>query len=116
MYGAKPWSREGSRSRESLPIPRPIPARFQNEGIHDELAPAGSAPIPDFYQDSVVVAYKRSASDVPVASLEPKITASGGSPDVAMLEDGDVEKTTKIPIPAVGESAWIQYEFPAPQA
>ena len=33
-----------------------------------------------------------------------------------MLADGDLEKTTKIPIPAPGESSWIQYEFPSPQA
>ena len=46
-------------------------------------------------------------------SLHPKITASGGSPDPAMLTDGDLEKTTKLPIPAVGENAWIQYEFAA---
>ena len=32
----------------------------------------------------------------------PKITASGGSPDFAMLTDGDLEKTTKLPIPEVG--------------
>ena len=36
-------------------------------------------------------------------SLHAKITASGGSPDFAMLSDGDLEKTTKLPIPAVGE-------------
>jgi hypothetical protein len=33
-----------------------------------------------------------------------------------MLADGDLEKTTKLPIPAAGESAWIQYEFAAPTA
>ena len=32
-----------------------------------------------------------------------------------MLSDGDLEKTTKLPIPAAGESAWIQYEFAEPQ-
>jgi hypothetical protein len=85
--------------------------------IHDVMAaPAGSAPIPQFYADSVVVAYRRAAGDVPFDSLHAKITASAGSPDLGMLTDGDLEKTTKLPIPAVGASAWIQYEFPAPQA
>lgn len=89
---------------------------FQNVGIHDQMPPAGSAKIPEYYADSVVVAYKRSSIDVPVESLHAKITSSGGSPDVAMLSDGDLEKTTEIPIPAVGETSWIQYEFPTPQA
>ncbi len=33
-----------------------------------------------------------------------------------MLSDGDLEKSTKIPIPEVGSASWIQYEFPSPQA
>ena len=48
-------------------------------------------------------------------SLHPKVTASAGSPDEAILTDGDLEKTTKLPIPKAGESAWIQYEFAEPQ-
>jgi hypothetical protein len=89
---------------------------FQNVGIHDDPPPAGAAPLPQFYADSVVVAYRRPAGDVSFESLHAKITASAGSPDFAMLSDGDLEKKTKIPIPsAIGQSAWIQYEFPAPQ-
>ena len=89
---------------------------FQNMSIHDVLdAPAGSSPIPQFYADSVVIAYRRTASDVPLESLHPKMTASAGAPNAAMLSDGDLQKTTKLPIPPVGESAWIQYEFAEPQ-
>ena len=57
----------------------------------------------------------QACSDVSVESLHAKITASAGSPDQAILSDGDLEKTTKLPIPAAGESAWIQYEFQKPQ-
>ena len=90
---------------------------FQNMGIHDMIGgPEGSAAPPQFYADAAVVAYKVSASDVSIESLHPKVTASGGAPDVAKLTDGDLESTTKIPIPAPGESAWIQYEFAEPQA
>ena len=89
---------------------------FQNLAIQDVLdAPEGSPPIPQFYADAAVIAYRRPASDVPLESLHPKVTASAGAPDVAMLSDGDLQKTTKLPIPAVGESAWIQYEFAEPQ-
>jgi hypothetical protein len=89
---------------------------FQNEGIHDQQPPPGTLPIPQFYADSVVIAYKRASIDVPLEALHAKMTSSGGSPDATMLADGDLEKTTKLPIPAVGESSWIQYEFPQPQA
>ncbi len=88
---------------------------FQNAGIQDGAPPPGSRPIPQFYADSVVVAYRRAASDVPLEALHPKITSSGGSPDAAMLSDGDLQKTTKLPVPAVGGISWIQYEFPAAQ-
>ena len=89
---------------------------FQTMNVHDVMqAPAGSAPIPQFYADSVVVAYRRPNGDVPFESLQAKITASAGSPDFAMLTAGDLEKTTKLPIPSEGASSWIQYEFPAAQ-
>jgi hypothetical protein len=88
---------------------------FQNIGIRDSLrAPAGSKPTPQFYADSVVVAYRQPDSDVSLESLHPKITASGGSPDTAMLTDGDLAKFTGVPIPPAGERAWIQYAFEKP--
>jgi (4-O-methyl)-D-glucuronate---lignin esterase len=88
---------------------------FQSVKLHGGVAPPGSAPAPHFYADSVVVAYPRPAGDVPIESLPVKITVSAGSPDLAMLTDGDLQKTTGLPIPAAGASSWIQYEFPAPQ-
>ena len=89
---------------------------FQNMSIHDQQPPPGTMEIPQFYADAAVVAYKRAAADESVEDLHAKITASGGSPDFAMLSDGDLEKGTKLPIPAAGASCAIQYEFPAPQA
>ncbi len=58
---------------------------------------------------------KRPTGDKSVEELQAKITASGGSPDFAMLTDGDLEKTTKLPIGEPGHDPWIQYEFPQPQ-
>lgn len=106
--GGKPFS-------GVLPAPPSNSGAFQNEGIHDQPTP-GAAPVPTFYKDSVVIAYKRPAADKSLEDLHPKITASGGSPDLAMLNDGDVEKATKLPISAEGQTSWIQYEFPQPQA
>jgi hypothetical protein len=89
---------------------------FQNMTIREFLAqPEATKPIPQFYADVAVVAYPAPTSDVPPESLHPKVTASGGSIDVTMLSDGDLEKTTKLPIPPAGQSAWIQYEFAASQ-
>ncbi len=89
---------------------------FQDLGIHDALsAPRGAKPVPQYFADSVVVAYRRPADDVSTESLHPTMTASGGSPDFAMLADGDLEKTTELPIPPKGQSSWIQYEFAKPE-
>ena len=89
---------------------------FQNLGIRDNMErPAGAPAIPQFYADAAVVAYRRAAGDVSTESLHAKVTASAGSPDIDLLSDGNLEKTTLLPIPAIGESSWIQYEFPTPQ-
>ncbi len=90
---------------------------FQNMGVRDALnAPEGAPAPPQFYADAAVIAYRRPADDVAIEALNPKITASAGAPDTAMLSDGDLEKTTKLPIPKAGESVWIQYEFAEPKA
>lgn len=89
---------------------------FQSLGIHDMIAaPEGAAAAPEFYADAAVIAYRRAKDDVPIESLRPKISASAGTPDAALLDDGDLEKTTNLPVPKVGESAWIQFEFAEPQ-
>ena len=86
---------------------------FQNLGNHPA---SGAKPGPQFYADSVVVAYRQPDTDVSLESLHPTITASGGSPDPAMLADGDLSQATEIAIPAPGAKAWIQYAFPSPVA
>src|SRR6202795_1784837 len=112
-YGGSETFVEGGRpSTGTLAHPPSNTGAFQNMGVRDALAPpAGAAAPPQYYADAGVIAYRRAASDVSVQSLRPKITASAGSPDAAILSDGDLEKTTKLPIPKAGESSWIQYEF-----
>ena len=109
VEGGKPFTGK-------LAHPPEVTGSFQNLPTHDLLAaPEGSKPIPQFYADGPVVAYKRSGDDVPLQSLHPKMTSSGGSPDSAMLSDGDLEKATKLPIPKEAkDTAWIQWEFPEP--
>ncbi|MGB7546297.1 MAG: glycosyl hydrolase [Terracidiphilus sp.] len=90
---------------------------FQDMSIHDMIAaPEGARKTPQYYADSVVVAYRQPAADMSIEALHAKVTASAGNPDEGILTDGDLEKTTGLPIPAAGQSAWIQYEFAEPQA
>ncbi len=86
---------------------------FQNLGIEDEDSQHFKSP--QFYADSVVVAYKVPDNDLPIEDLQPKITSSGGRLDTSLLSDSDLQKTTALPSAPVGEKAWIQYEFPQPQ-
>jgi alpha-L-rhamnosidase len=107
----------GKRFNGPLAHPPTRTGAFQELGIHDMIAaPEGAAPVPEFYADTAVIAYRRAADDVPVEQqMQPKITASAGAPDTALLDDGELNKTTGVPIPKVGESTWIQYEFAQPQ-
>lgn len=113
------WSKtliEGGRPfHAKLPHPPENTGAFQGIGIRDVLKPpAGAKPIPQFYADSVVVAYRQPQTDVALESYHPTITASGGSPDPAMPTDGDLSKSTEIPNPPEGGKSWIQYAFPEP--
>ncbi len=113
------WVEGGKPFTGMLAHPPSNTGAFQNIAFTERGIPAaGSAdhPKPQFYADSVVIAYRAAATDMSLASLHPKITASAGSPDVAMLSDGDLDKTTGLPIPRAGESVWIQYEFAEPTA
>ena len=99
----------------TLAHPPETTGAFQDIGIRDALgAPPGAKSAPQFYRDSVVIAYRQPETDVSLDSLHPTITASGGAPDFAMLSDGDLSKATGLPIPAPGQQAWIQYAFPQP--
>jgi hypothetical protein len=88
---------------------------FQNLRIEERGGRGIQFKVPPFYADCAVVAYKVPASDVPFENLQAKITSSGGNIDTALLSDGDLNKTTALPMAPEGEKAWIQYEFPQAQ-
>jgi hypothetical protein len=111
VEGGKPFT-------GSLPKPFTATGPYQNQaggrggfGAQPENQPAQ----PEFYADAAVVAYRAPAADRPMSALQPKITASAGTFDVAALTDGDVAKATLLPAAPVNERAWVQYEFPQPQ-
>ena len=84
-------------------------------GPFQSIAHSEEQPAPVLYGDAAVVAYRRPASDVSINALHAWMTASGGHPDYALLSDGDLNKTTGLPVPALGESSWIQWEFAQPR-
>ena len=90
---------------------------FQDLNIRDLMpSPEGSKAAPQYYADAVVIAYRKAASDVSADARHPRITASAGTPDAALLTDGLLAKTTGVPIPEkAGHSSWIQYEFAQPE-
>jgi hypothetical protein len=87
-----------------------------NNGPFQNLPAASSAfAQPQFYADSAVVAYRAAATDVPLESLHPVVTSSGGAIDAAVLSDGDLTTAATLPRAEAGGMAWIQFAFSQPQ-
>ena len=100
-----------------LPKPPSNTGPFQNlAGGRRGFGPESATPPPEYYADSAVVAYRAPEGDVPFAELHPQVTSSGGSFDLTALTDGDLVKATALPPTAIGENAWIQFEFPQAQS
>lgn len=116
------WSEtrvEGGRPfTGALPKPPSTTGPFQNiKGAGPLAALMGQEdePRPEYYADSAVIAFRVPDSELHVARLQPKITASGGQFDIAALTDGDMYTATPLPKAPQGEKAWIQFEFTNPQ-
>jgi hypothetical protein len=100
-----------------LPKPPSITGPFQNIASgRGGFSGGTSAPPPEYYGDSAVMAYRLPDSDLSMAELQPKVTSSGGQFDLAGLTDGDLAKMTILPAAPVDQKAWIQFEFAKPQA
>ncbi len=99
-----------------LPGPPATTGPFQNIPFSrgPSLSGEHSSPLPEYYSDAVVFAYKRPDDDVPFASLHPKVTSSGGRFDINFLTDGDLSTSSLLPATRPGEKAWIQFEFKKP--
>jgi hypothetical protein len=112
------WSE--TRVEGGRPFAGTLPKPPSTTGPFQDIAGGGrgganGAPPPEFYADAAVVAYRAPAGDAPMADLQPKVTSSGGSFDLAALTDGDLAKSAALPAAPAGQKAWIQFEFPNPQ-
>ncbi|MBL8205577.1 MAG: glycoside hydrolase [Blastocatellia bacterium] len=106
----------GQQFAGKLLQPPDVTGAFQNVPFRDPLGVAqGGHSSHSFYEDTVVIAYRAPASDIGLRELNPKITASGGQFDLHSLTDGDLAKTSLLPPTAIGQNAWIQFEFDQPQ-
>jgi hypothetical protein len=106
IEGGKPF-------RGSLGHPPATTGAFQNIGIREEFGAPAAHP-PEFYADAAVVAFRLAGGESEQDAAQPKITSSGQGLDATMLSDGDLEKTTNVPIPELGSQSWIQFEYPSP--
>ncbi|NIJ52473.1 glycosyl hydrolase [Dyadobacter arcticus] len=98
-----------------LPQPPNTTGSFQNVPMGGSTLGGPVGPLPTFYADAAVIAYRLPASEKSLTTLNPKITSSGGKFTLAKLTDGDLAKADTLPPLEVGQEMWIQYEFESPQ-
>jgi hypothetical protein len=87
---------------------------LQNIPLVDDLAMPGGPPPPEYYADTLVIAFPQSEADAHDLMAVAKVTASGGDIDPALLADGDLAKSVALPIAPPGGTSWIQFEFQRP--
>ena len=113
------WSEtrvEGPRKLQATLAPPPSESGpFQNLPYRHPFRPPteGEPPLPTYYADGAVVAFREPAAEGSPAGTRPKVTTSAVTLDPAALFDGDLVRTVKLPLVA-DAPAWIQYEFGEP--
>ncbi len=117
------WSEtsvEGGRPFHGvLPPPPRQTGPFGNLAQNDLMGAMGGGDPPpppvDFGADTVVVAFREPASEVPITTLNPTVTTDTASAiDAAKLWDNDLNSDVHFPAAKPGQTSWIQYEFPHP--
>lgn len=98
-----------------LPKPYATAGAFQNLGIEAGFSMSKLPPVPEFYKDAAVVAFRIPESDSTMAELNPKITASNGSFSLLELTDGDLTNSSILKPASDETTAWIQFEFDKPE-
>jgi len=96
----------------TLPKPPTTTGSFQNIAIRSS---ENTAPIPEYYADAAVVAYRVPENDILMAELQPKVTSSSGKFNLSALVDGDLVKSTFLPAAPPNSKSWIQFEFTKPE-
>ena len=108
---------EGGRFSGFLPEPSHASGNFQDVEMQaPHRADTSLVPLPRFYKDSAVIAYRLPPADKTQAEMAPHITASSGQPNAAALSDGKLnEVALTLPLTGANRQRWIQFEYPASQ-
>ncbi len=115
------WSEmmvEGGKAFKGiLPHPPTSTGAFQNLQAQGESSITGGEekPIPEYYADAAVIAYKVPDADKTLQELNPKITSSAGTFTLEQLTDGDLVTSSFLPAAKEGKLSWVQFEFDQPQ-
>jgi alpha-L-rhamnosidase len=110
VEGGKPFS-------GALPHPPQVDGTFQNFAVGGRRGPDGAIITPpEFYADTAVIAYRIPDGDKPQSELNPTVTSSSGTANVAALSDGDVN-TVALELSAEGPKAdaWVLFDYGHPQ-
>ncbi len=87
---------------------------FLDLPYYDVLAPEGQKEY-SLYADTRVIAVRLpSAEQVPLAS-KARISTSAGKIEASLLSDGALNTAILLPIPPMGQSSWIRFDFDSPQ-
>jgi len=103
----------------TLPQPPSVPGPFQDVPINRISLTAGAAPaapLPNWYRDIAVLAYRIPAVEKSMADMGVNAKSSAGAlvnPEV--LWDGDLHSAVAVPVENNGSDAWLQYSFKQPQ-
>ena len=110
VEGGKPFTGK-------LPHPPQVDGTFQNFQVPGRRGPDGKVVVPpEYYGDVTVIAYKLPEDDKTQSELNPAITASGGTPNVAALSDGDVNTVAiELNAAAQGGEPWLRFDYGHPQ-
>jgi hypothetical protein len=102
----------------TLAHPPEVSGTFQNFPAQARRTADGKAgaELPKFYTAVAVVAYRIPEGDKTQPELNPTVTTSGGTANVAGLSDGDVSTAAlELPTGAPGSESWVQFAYGKPQ-
>lgn len=106
---------DGPRSFSSqLAQPPYYDGPIRDLAIGDSRRAPLSHPLPTYYHDVAVLAYRTPPDTDPVARANPQVVSSSGSIDANALLDDSLMTSVTIPAPADGAPAWLQFTFTSP--
>jgi len=101
---------EGKSFDGVLPNPPATSGVYQNIPAQSRIP----EPLPEYYKDIAVLAYRLPSGDLSMTELNPKVSSSGGKFSLSALTDGDLTNNTFLPAARTNNKAWIQFEFRNP--